>query len=159
MPSIKDPLLIALNFLRYRARTTFEISKKLKEKGIDDAEIKKTVQFLKKNQFLDDRRFAASWIRARSLLHPSGRYRLTQELLKLGLSKDLIDEVWQNLQSEDAGLTDELKLATEAGKRKISVYRRLPEDIFRRRLLAFLMRRGFSYHIAKSALVALSKKR
>lgn len=158
MPKSKDPLTIALNYLKYRLRTVAEIENKLREKGIDEPEIKKTIQALKKYQLLDDDRFARSWIRQRSSLKPTGRYRLTQELIKLGIPKSQIDQICEDI-SENPEMPDESSLALEAGRRKLRLYGNLPEDIFKRRMLGFLQRRGFNYSVAKQALAILEKER
>ena len=50
----KDPLGIALHFLKFRPRSVFEVESKLKTKKFSPAEIKSVVDKLKDNKLLDD---------------------------------------------------------------------------------------------------------
>ena len=83
---MRDALPIALHFLKFRPRTVFEVTKKLKSKKIPEVEIKKTISVLKKNSLLDDKKFAKMYARDRNLLKPSGSYLLKIELKRLGVS-------------------------------------------------------------------------
>ena len=90
---MSNPLNIALHYLKFRPRSVFEIEKKLKEKKISEEEIQKTVGVLKKNQLLDDEKFAKMWVRDRNLLKPEGSYLLKMELKKLGIAENTIEDV------------------------------------------------------------------
>src|SRR3972149_931095 len=89
----KDALNIALRFLKFRPRSEFEVTQKLKQKGIIDSEINKVISVLKENKLLDDKEFAKMWVRDRNLLKPSGSYLLKMELRKLGIADGVIEEV------------------------------------------------------------------
>ena len=127
---MKDPIKIALNFIKFRPRSVFEIEQKLKTKRISDKETKSTITVLKKNKLLDDKEFAKMWVRDRNTLRPSGSFLLKLELKKKGIADDIIEEI---LMAQ----TDE-PLARKALESK-SRYR---EADFQKKA-AFLARRGF----------------
>ena len=85
---------------------------------------------LKKQELLNDKKFATMWIRDRNLLKPSGSYLLRLELKRLGISQEIIEEA---LMAQ----TDE-PLARKALESKS----RLRNADFNKKA-AFLARRGF----------------
>lgn len=131
---MKDAISVALNYLKFRPRTVFEIREKLKSKRFEEEDIEKTVSVLKKNKLLDDKEFAKMYVRDRNLLKPTGSYLLKLELRKLG-----IDDT--DIESASEGQDDE-KLAREAIESKAR-YRNADFN----KQAAFLQRRGFSPNI------------
>ena len=130
----KDPLKIALHFLKFRPRSVFEVEQKLKTKKISEGEIKKVITVLKRNKLLDDAEFAKMWVRDRNLLKPTGTFLLKLELRKLGLPAGDIENALADQDDES--------LARKAIEMK---YRE--RDIEYEKKANFLMRRGFSTHI------------
>ena len=130
----KDALNIALRFLKFRPRSEFEVTQKLKQKGIIDSEINKVISVLKKNKLLDDKEFAKMWVRDRNLLKPSGSYLLKMELRKLGVADADIENALKD--------QDEESLARKAIELK---YREREIDFAKK--AAFLARRGFTTRI------------
>ena len=128
---MKDPLDIALHFLKFRPRSVFEIEEKLKSKKISEDEIKKVIAVLKKNGLLDDKKFAKMWVRDRNLLRPTGSYILKLELRKLGISDSDIEAALKGQNEEE--------LAKQALESK---HRYRNADFLKQ--AAFLQRRGFS---------------
>jgi regulatory protein len=131
---MNDPLKIALNFLKFRPRSVFEIREKLKSKRISDAEIKKTIALLKKAELLDDEKFAKMYVRDKNLLKPTGIYLLRLELKKLGVSDTDIEKATKD--------QDEEELASRALESK-SRYR----DADFNHQAQFLARRGFATNV------------
>ncbi len=126
----KDATTIALHFLKFRPRTTFEIEQKLKSKRISESEIQNVITALKRNKLLDDAEFAKMWVRDRNLLKPSGSYLLKLELKKLGISESDIEAA--------LGDQNEEELARKAIESK-GRYRKADFN----HQAAFLSRRGF----------------
>lgn len=158
MEDAKKALGVALRLLHYRWRTVTELRLKLEERGFVAEEISKVLEFLKKNKLLDDKRYARSWIRQRSQLSPRGKFLLKRELSIKGISEADIEAGFSDLIEEDE-LQEDLELAIEAGRRKLRVYKSLPDEVFNRRMSGFLARRGFGYGVIKQSLVILSKER
>ena len=128
---MKDPIKIALQFIKFRPRSVFEVTEKLKSKGVSESEIKKTISVLKQNKLLDDAQFAKMWVRDRNLLKPTGSFLLKFELKKLGISQEYIDTALSD--------QDEVVLAKQALESK----HRYKDADFNHQA-AFLSRRGFS---------------
>lgn len=131
---------------------------KLTEKGFSDKEIEKTIQKLKENKLLDDRRFTGAWIRQRNQFSPRGIFLLKRELQQKGVSEEDIENGLCELEKQEEPI-HETELAIEAGRRKLKVYHNLNGEVFRRRLAGFLARRGFGYSVIKIALDKLEKER
>lgn len=130
----RDPLSISLYFLKFRPRTVFEITEKLKSKNILEGAIKETISVLKRNGLLDDENFAKMWVRDRNLLKPTGSFLLKLELKKLGVVDFIIEEAISGQDEED--------LARQA----IEMKGRYRGAEFEKKA-QFLQRRGFSMNI------------
>ena len=137
---------VALRFLSFRRRTEKEIKDKLKKKGFDERTIKSTIAKLKDYDLINDSEFATAWVKERLAYKPRGKKLLRQELWKKGIKKDIIDQVTEEL------CQDEDKSASELLEKIKKRYKSLEPKVARRRMLSLLLRRGFSYEIAKNTL-------
>jgi len=140
----KDTLKIALNFLKFRPRSVFEVKQKLQSKNIALDEIDKTISVFKKNGLLDDAKFAKMWVSDRNLLKPRGTFLLKLELKNLGISQKDIEAALEE--------QDEEKLALQALNSKTQLKSfRLGSPEARRadfeKKAQFLQRRGFGLDI------------
>lgn len=125
--------------------------KKLREKLIGkfpQDEIEQAIQRLREKKFVDDRRYAEDFVRARIASRPRTGFILMRELSQRGVARTIAQDVVNRLVPKD----DDEKLARELLTRKQMMYRGLDEPTRRRRLTAFLARRGFSYEVIQKAL-------
>lgn len=149
-----DALQKARNYcfllLKFRLRSEKEVYQRLKNKKFDEQIIRETLIFLKDKGFLDDNLFAKSWIDSR-LKKPLGIRRIRQELKLKGIGKEIIDarlgEVKNNYSEEEV-------VAKIVNKRLKRLRDEEPRTA-KRRLYAYLMRRGFSTEAASSALTKI----
>jgi len=139
----------ALRFFSFRRRTEKEIKDKLRKKGFDDKSIRRTIEKLKEYDLVNDSEFANAWVKERLAYKPRGRKLLAQELWKKGIKKDIIDQVTEEL------CQDEEKSAAELLEKVKGRYKNLEPKVARRRMYGLLMRRGFSYETARSAMALL----
>lgn len=130
--------LRALKLLDYRARTKKEISQKLKEKGYDSDQIDPVIERLENAGLVEDARYAQMWVENRNEFHPRSQRLIQMEMRHKGIEDDVI----RNALVDSA---NDLELATRAAKQQIRKYQDLEWTDFRKKLGAFLMRRGFSY--------------
>ncbi len=128
----------ALHFLSFRPRSENEVRQKLLDKGFDPRVVEETIARLKTERLLGDAEFAQLWTENRSTFRPRSRRLLRYELRQKGVSDDYIEEALKTA-------ADESELAYEAGSRYAHRLAGLQADVFRKRLMAFLARRGFSY--------------
>jgi regulatory protein len=136
----------ALRFLSFRRRTEKEIKDKLRRKGFDDKNIRRTIDKLKEYDLINDSEFATAWVKERLAYKPRGKKLLAQELWKKGIKREIIDQVTEELcQHED-------KSAIELLERIKGRYQNLEPKVARRRMYGLLLRRGFSYESVNQAL-------
>ncbi len=152
----------ALNFLSFRQRSEKEVedylAKKIKaQNDIDYNQAKESMVIgeiiakLKKYKYLDDLAFAKEWVASRSRSRPKGKLVLKWELIKKGIEKSIIDQVL-----ESAG--DEETLAKKSLEKKISRFKKLPQDEFKKKIFAHLISRGFSFETAKKVFAFYTNK-
>lgn len=136
--SLEVAYLKALHFLSYRPRSENEVKKSLTEKGFDEAVIAYVLERLKQDHYLGDEQFAQIWVENRSTFRPRSRRLLRYELLQKGVSEENILNALDDVE-------DESDLAYQAAVRYGPRLKKEDWDTFRKRLVAFLARRGFSY--------------
>lgn len=130
----------SLNLLSYRARTASELRRRLERKEFPEAVAAATVEDLRAQGFVDDAAYAESFVRDRVRLRPRGKRRLMQELRAKGVdpatAASAIAEVLEGEETSEAELARAAasKWSPRAGEDTASA---------RRRLYAFLARRGF----------------
>ncbi|GAB4420542.1 MAG: RecX family transcriptional regulator [Anaerolineales bacterium] len=127
----------ALLFLSYRARSEKEIRQNLRKHEIPETVIEETLKRLRRGGFANDEEFARAWVENRSTFRPRGRRALTVELRQKGLNDAIIETVLEQVDDE--------ALAYAAGKKKARTLQAYEWPDFRKKLTAFLARRGFSY--------------
>ena len=88
--------------------------------------------------YVDDRKFAEFWAQNRFVKKGVSRKRLTMELMKKGISREIIDEVLD-------GRNDEEEIRKMAAKKR-SRYKE-PE-----KLMAYLVRQGFPYDLVRKVV-------
>lgn len=128
----------ALGLLNRRLRSSDEIRKGLIAKGFEPGQVDGVIQRLVSDRLLNDEKFMHSWIESRSHFRPRSRRLLKLELRKKGIADDLIDTAL-------ADSADDTDLAYQAGTQYARRLANLEWFEFRKRLSAFLGRRGFSY--------------
>lgn len=139
----------ALKFLSYRMRSEKEVRDKLKKKEFARDIIDEVIGDLKRVNLLDDYEFASAWIRDRISNKPRGKTLLKQELWKKGIKEEIIEKVLKEyFEDED----EELNLAKKLLEKRKKRYENLDKNVANRRMMSFLLRRGFSYEIVKQVL-------
>jgi len=134
----------ALNYLSYRPRSEAEVRRNLRKKNVEDEIIKTVVERLTRAGLLNDREFARYWVENRLQFNPRGARALRHELWEKGVPAPIIADTLVDFDEEAAA-----RKAAEAGARRLAHLE--PRD-FRRRLGAYLARRGFSYAVIEPLL-------
>ena len=139
---------IAINYLSYRQRSSKEIIDHLIKKGFERVCAEDVTSQLQSARMVNDLEFARAFVHDRLKRKPTGQALLRMQLLAKGITSSMADMVLAELispQSQQAS-------ALQAAKRKIRLTqyskRSLDEEKRKKRLLDFLLRRGFSYEIA-----------
>lgn len=141
----------ALKYLDYRPRTEAEIRKHLSEKEVEEGIIDEVVKRLRRNNLVDDARFAENWVENRSEFRPRGKRALAYELRQRGIDRKAIDQVLEDV--------DEDQLAYQAALKQYRKYRRFDWPDFRKKMFGFLARRGFNYAASAEAIERVWKEK
>ncbi len=136
---LRDAWRTATRYLTPRERSELEVRNRLTRAGHADDVIESTIQRLRARRFLDDRSFAHAWVESRARRRARGRHVVEQELRGKGLDDELIAE------AIETSYGDELDVARPLAKKYVAGLGVLEWPAFRRRLGAYLSRRGFAY--------------
>jgi regulatory protein len=140
----------AVAMLAFRARASKELARTLIRKGEDKALVDRAVQRLQDQGFLDDASFARSFTRARVVGAQHARRRVQQELSRKGVARDVADEAIRTVFDEEG--FDQRQVVEEAARKKMRTLAKLDPVVQRRRLYAFLARRGFDADDIRSVM-------
>ncbi len=152
----KDALEVAyqraLNYLSYRPRSEREVRDNLKKKDFSPEVIDQTVDRLKKNSLVNDLEFAKLWAEDRAAFRPRGMYAIRMELRQKGVGREVIDQAFSELT------IDEDEMALKIARKQARKYTGETQFDFRRKMGAYLGRRGFSYDTIYSIIEILMKE-
>lgn len=135
-----------LRWLAIRPRSRWELADYLRRNKIEPNEAEKVIQKIESFGYLDDHKFADSWVASRRALKPVSVRRLRQELQQKRVATEIIDQIL----AEDE--TDEVEVLREIIEHKRRQSRYANEE----KLIAHLARQGFHYSDIKEALAGSS---
>jgi len=131
----------ALDLLSARGYTTRNLRRKLIQKELAPAEIESAVNRLIDAGLLDDAKYAREFARQKLTTGGSSVRRVQRALVVKGipseLARDAIDAV---MEEEEVDIEHSIE---SAARKKVASMGDLPIEVKRRRLFAFLARRGF----------------
>ena len=131
----------ALNMIALRARSTSELRRMLLRKGEPAENVDVAIERLVRAGFLDDGSFAKQFTRAKAVGGGLSRRRVQQELSRRGVAREVanaaIDEVFAEEHVDEEGTLERV------ARKKLKSLTRLDAAVQRRRLYAFLARRGY----------------
>lgn len=133
----------ALRFLEPRPRSAAEVKQHLAKKEIAGEVVEQVIARLTEAGLLDDAAFAKYWVENREQFKPRAARALRFELKRKGLSSAEITAA--------VGEIDESESAYRAARARAQRWRNLERRAFLEKLVAFLVRRGFAYAVAKDA--------
>ena len=131
----------ALTLLEFKARSVDELRRRLRQKGGAADEVEAVIQRLLDQKLLDDADYARQFARSRLATTGASRRRIAQELGRKGIRRDAADEAIEALTGDEG--VEPLAAAQRVARKKWLSLASLDEPVRRRRLYAFLARRGF----------------
>lgn len=153
----KDLLQKARNYafllLKFRLRSENELRLRLKKKKFAEAVIEETISFLRQRSFLDDGLFAKSWIQSR-IKRPFGLRRIREELRIKGLDKEVINKALQEVEKDYS----EEEVVQEIAQERLGRLSGIEPHKAKRRLYAYLLRRGFSPEVVMDTINQLCRQ-
>ncbi|MDQ4006168.1 MAG: recombination regulator RecX [Actinomycetota bacterium] len=135
----------ALRLLSVRSRSRTELMHRLRRAGYESEEIEEALSDLERVGLIDDERFArevAEDRRKRGYGPRAGMAALRQK----GVDRAVAERVVEESQPED-----EEDRAAEVARARWPRLSNLEPPVARRRLLDFLLRRGFDFQVARDA--------
>ncbi len=143
----------ALRALARRAHARFDLRRRLQQKQHPPAAVDAALDRLVNAGLLDDARFAVDYAAAKAY-RGRGPARLIRDLLAQGIDRRVAeDAVRTSLAAEGVDPADAVRVLAEKRARQLAG---LPAAVRRRRLVAFLVRRGFGGSEIRSVVEAIS---
>lgn len=130
-----------LNYLSYRPRSRAEVVTYLQKRDVSEGQIEAIVDRLEKAGLLDDEAFAQFWVENRERFRPRGLHALRYELRSKGLDNKVIEQALASVDAEAS--------AHRAASKKARQLSHLDELVFKKKLVAYLARRGFDFGVAR----------
>ena len=137
----------ALKIIERSYKTEKEVREKLLMKGYEERHIENSIQFLKEYKFLNDEYYAEAFIRDK--LSSKGSARIKQDLIKKGISQEIIEEKIEGIDK-----SSEKETAKELAEKKLRVIRKSESDTYKisGKLYRFLISKGYTYDIVKEVV-------
>ncbi len=130
----------ALRAVERRSFARADLGRRLRRKGHAPEAIERALGRLAEHGFLDDAAFAASYVETRAA-RGRGPLRLARDLAAMGVERSVIDRAL----ATHAGSADTAGDVPRAlAEKRAAQLGDLPRHVRRRRVLAYLARRGFS---------------
>jgi regulatory protein len=156
---------LALNFLSYRPRSAREVELRLRKKGYTPDQIEPALKRLRDQGYVNDHDFARFWVSNRQTFSPRGPRLLRSELRQKGVPNEIVDEILAEHQEDQSARVEQAaEIAAEQdlpdneptpgtdeaaalalARKRLRLLSNLDEQTTRRRLYAFLARRGYGY--------------
>lgn len=146
--SVEEARAIAINLISYRPRSSKELNDKLKQKGFSAEVACGAIRHLQDINLLNDLEFARMLVRDKLRGKPMGRAMVRRKLLEKGIAFQIVERVLKEYISED----DEREAAARLAARKLKLSRSRFADLDtsrrRKRMMDYLLGRGFSTDVA-----------
>ena len=133
----------ALHYLSFRPRSEQEMRRYLLKRGAGDETIEQVLSRLRRAGLINDSEFVRFWVENREMHRPRGAWALRAELRQKGVGEEEIALALGDLDEEASALN--------AARQAANRLAHLGEELFRRRLLGYLQRRGFGYEVSRRA--------
>ena len=130
---------MALKYINIKMRCEKEIRNYLEKKGIDDDLINVTISKLKDKGFLNERLYVRCYISDKIRLNKEGINKIKNELLKLDIDKNIIEEEIEN--------ADTSEMNSNLGKlidKKINSNKSYAGDVLKLRILNEFINKGYN---------------
>jgi regulatory protein len=144
MTDANDCYVAALRILNHRFNSEGELRRKLAMKEFAPDVVGATIERLRGEKWLDDERFAVSYVRTR-VRKGFGRLRIKRELTAAGVERETIARALD----ESVPDHDERAAALVSARKRLAVLRRRDDDAkIHEKLVAYLFRQGYDSSMA-----------
>jgi regulatory protein len=140
----------ALDALARRVRSGADLGRWLRQRDFGAAEIEPTLEKLTELGLLNDLEFARGFARSRMAGRGFGPRRVAAELARRRVARSVVDAVLSEVAGE--GETEPAELLDALVARRMQTMRQLDPGVARRRVYAWLARRGFGVTAIRDAV-------
>lgn len=118
--------------------STFDIKRSLQRMSLPENQISGIISLLQKNRFIDDKRYARSFINDKLKFNKWGKNKIAFVLQQKDIDRQIVNDIFEEISDEN--LTDELKPLLEKKAKSIR-----GNTIFEKRnkMIRFALGRGF----------------
>ena len=142
--STAHPLMLAIKYLSYQPRTTYEIKKYLDNKDFNIDITRQVIATLMEKNYINDKNYAQIFIETMVNNRPRSKYAIGFALKKKGIDLSIFEPFLEQY--------DDYSLAIKAVTPKIKIWNNLDMEKFKKKLMNFLQYRGFNYGTCMAAL-------
>ncbi len=138
LSGLKTILHKAQEYCAYQERCPFDVEQKLHLWGVDKERSKKIIEKLIKENFIDEARYARSFVRGKFLYNKWGKLKITNELRSKKIKKETISTGLDEINDDEYFQT----IKTLAQKKETEIKE---NDLFKKKqkVARFLISRGF----------------
>jgi regulatory protein len=133
-------------------KCSYDIREKLVSWGINEVEAEKAISYLKKNQFLDDKRYAQFFVKDKLKFNKWGRIKMAYALRRKQIETEVIEDA---IETIDASLYEEILDQLIAAK--IKAGGNIHQAAGKAKILRFAAQRGFTSEEIFSSFRRLEK--
>lgn len=137
-----------VKFAMTRPRSEKEYRDWFWRKKVHESMHKKLLERLEKLKMLNDREFARWWVEQRLEFRHASKRIMNYELRIKGVNKDIIDELLNELVTEET----ELKNAKELIEKNAYKWKKYEPEKAKEKKIGFLQRKGFGWDVVKKAV-------
>ena len=145
----------SLDMLARAPRSVYDLRRRLLLKGEAEADVDAAIERLTAAGLVDDAAYARAFVRSKVSSQGFSRRRLQQELAKRRVARDIADAAIIEVLHDDE--VDEGANIERAALKKLRALRGLDDETRRRRLYAYLGRRGYSVDQVRAVLERLRR--
>jgi regulatory protein len=153
--SIHNIKRTAFKLLSRRLHSVNELRIKLKQKKLSNDLIEIVIDELKAKDLLDDFKFAGQFSEENIRNKLWGKGKLKAELIKRGVSHEIISKVLEEKFPEREDLSNAILLSKK--KLKLLSSRKLEKEKLESKILSFLYSRGYDYDTSRQAVNEVMK--
>lgn len=144
----KRARLRAMNLLKSRNYTSFQLLNKLTTGGYSEKHAKEAVDYVASFGYIDDKQYAKDFIEYNK--ERKSKQRILSDLQQKGISRQLLEEIWEEAVGEDMAELEKEQIRGWLQKKHFDAKQVSPSDI--RKMTGFLYRKGFSFDSIRSVL-------
>ena len=144
----KRAKLRAMNLLKVRPYTVFQLTDKLRSGGYPKEIIDLAIEYVSSFGYLDDRKYAVDYITC--YRESKTRNQIKNALIQKGISKQIIEDCMEECYAEDAGDSERKQILAWMKKKNFNP----SEATFaeQQKFCAFLYRKGYQIDTIRSVL-------